>query len=106
MRSEQLGRSTSAPELTNVSQHGFWLLVDEREHFLPFSQFPWFAEATISELSRVERPMPHHLYWPALDVDLHLESIEHPESFPLVSGVRPDKPLPRSASARVRGRRR
>ncbi len=106
MRSEELGKSTSALEVTNVSQHGFWLLVDERESFLPFSQFPWFADATIAELSEVERPMPHHLYWPALDVDLHLESIEHPEAYPLVSGGRPHKSLQRSPSARSRGRRR
>jgi hypothetical protein len=33
----------------------------------------------------VKRPAPHHLYWPDLDVDLAVESIEHPERFPLVS---------------------
>src|SRR5215475_2321541 len=27
----------------------------------------------------------HHLYWPDLDVDLAVESIEHSERFPLVS---------------------
>jgi hypothetical protein len=28
-------------------------------------------------------------YWPELDVDLAVESIRHPEKFPLVSKVRP-----------------
>jgi hypothetical protein len=28
---------------------------------------------------------PEHLYWPDLDIDLSVESIEHPERFPLVS---------------------
>jgi tRNA nucleotidyltransferase/poly(A) polymerase len=56
--------------------------------FLSFRQFPWFADATIAQLSKVERPLLHHLYWPELDVDLHLESIERPESYPLVSGAR------------------
>jgi len=30
-----------------------------------------------------------HLHWPGLDVDLHLESIEHPERFPLLARERP-----------------
>ena len=29
------------------------------------------------------RPQPGHLYWPELDVDLSVESIEHPERYPL-----------------------
>jgi hypothetical protein len=29
----------------------------------------------------------HHLYWPDLDIDLAVESIRHPEKFPLVSRV-------------------
>jgi hypothetical protein len=91
MKSEQLGSSTSVPEVTNVSRHGFWVLLDEREQFLSFQQFPWFAEATISALSNVERPAPHHLYWPTLDIDLHLDSIENPEAFPLVSGAQPNR---------------
>jgi hypothetical protein len=88
MRSEQPGTRTSAPEVTNVSQHGLWLLLDERELFLSFRTFPWFADATIMQLSKVERPSPHHLYWPELDVDLHVESIDRPEAYPLVSAVR------------------
>jgi len=105
MKSEQLGASTSAPEVTNVSQHGFWLLLDGRQRFLPFSRFPWFAQATIAQISKVERPLPHHLYWPELDVDLHLDSIDQPESYPLVSSVRPKTPLRRTATARSHGRR-
>jgi hypothetical protein len=71
--------------VTNVSPHGFWLLVDERELFLPFAAFPWFEDATVRQLGAVERPSPHHLHWPALDVDLALDSLEHPERYPLVS---------------------
>lgn len=85
MRSAKPGRSTSAAEVTNVSPHGLWLLVDGEERFLAFRDFPWFAEATIAQLSKLERPLPHHLYWPDLDIDLHLDSIAEPAAFPLVS---------------------
>ncbi len=74
-----------AAEVTDVSPEGFWLLLDGRELFVPFKQFPWFADATVQQITNVERPNEHHLRWPALDVDLALESIEHPERYPLLS---------------------
>jgi len=77
------GTATSAVEVTNISRHGFWLFVDERELFVPFSEFPWFADAPVRAILAVERPQAHHLYWPELDVDLAVESIEHPHRYPL-----------------------
>lgn len=85
MKSKTHGKDTSVPEVTHISQHGFWLLVDDKELFLPFSEFPWFKEAPVSVILNVEWPQSHHLYWPDLDVDLTVESIEHPERFPLVA---------------------
>lgn|SRR5262245_33999072 len=85
MRSAPPGPSTSPAEVTNVSPHGFWLFVDDRELFVPFKDFPWFRDATIREITNVQLPSPHHLYWPDLDIDLAVESIEYPEKYPLVS---------------------
>ncbi len=79
------GASTLEVEITNVSKHGFWLLLGEEELFVPFSEFPWFKDAPISKLLNVQRPQVHHLYWPDLDVDLAVDSIRHPEQFPLVA---------------------
>ncbi len=90
MRSAEPGTSTSGVELANVSPHGLWLLIDDREHYLPFDVFPWFRDATIGQLSRIERPTCDHLYWPDMDVDLTLESIERPEAYPPVSRARSD----------------
>ena len=85
MTSAALGASTSQVEVTNISGHGFWLLLAEEELFLPFSEFPWFRDAAVGQILQVEQPSSNHLYWPALDVDLAVESIRHPERFPLVS---------------------
>src|SRR5262245_57130413 len=85
MTSGRPGTPTSAVEVTNVSRHGFWLLIGETERFVPFKEFPWFKDARIGELTNVELQSPHHLYWPELDVDLAVDSIEHPERFPLIS---------------------
>ena len=79
------GTVTLAAEVTNVSKHCFWLLLGDNKLAVPFSQFPWFKFATIEQLSNVERPSGNHLYWPAIDIDLSVESIRKPESFPLVS---------------------
>lgn len=78
------GSATSAAEVTNISAHGFWLLLDERELFVPFEEFPWFKQAPVEAILRLERPAPGHLNWPALDVDLGVDAIEHPERYPLV----------------------
>jgi hypothetical protein len=88
-------------EVTNVSPHGFWLFVDDRELFVPFKDFPWFREASVREITNVQLPSSHHVYWPDLDIDLAVESIEHPEKYPLVSQVQRRK---RSEPAKARGR--
>jgi hypothetical protein len=81
------GTITSTVEVTHVSKHGFWVLLDAEELLVPFEHFPWFRNATIEQLSDVEWPAPNHLYWPQLDVDLSVESIRNPLAFPLVSKV-------------------
>ena len=80
-----VGTSTLAAEVTHVSRHGFWLLLNGEELLLPFADFPWFRQATIEQLSDVSWPSPDHLYWPRLDVDLSLASIRDPAAFPLVA---------------------
>jgi hypothetical protein len=72
-------------EVTHVSTHGLWLLLGDEELSVPFSEFPWFKQATIEQLADVQRPTANHLYWPQLDVDLAVESIRNPGAFPLVS---------------------
>ena len=102
MRSVQRGKRTFGAEVTNVSSHGLWVLLDTRELFLSFQMFPWFRESPIGKVMRVEWPSPEHLYWPELDIDIAVESIEHPERFPLVSEVRPNSTLQRTGRRTAR----
>ena len=96
MKSARRGEDTSQVEVSGISAHGIWLYLGDREAFLPFADFPWFREALVAGVLHVERPQPHHLHWPDLDIDLDVESIEHPEKYPLVS----------RAPARERGRKK
>lgn len=80
-----LGNNTSEAEVTHISRHGLWLLLGGRELFMPFEHFPWFRDASVAAVQDVEWQHSRHLYWPQLDVDIAVESIEHPERFPLVA---------------------
>jgi hypothetical protein len=77
------GVATSQCEVTSISQFGFWLLLDDREYFVPFADYPDFQSASIRQIYEIERIAPDQLYWPALDVDIDVRSLEYPESFPL-----------------------
>jgi hypothetical protein len=81
------GTTILAVEVTHVSKHGFWILISDEELLIPFEQFPWFRKATIEQISEVQRPTLDHLYWPALDIDLSVQSIRNPAAFPRVSGA-------------------
>jgi hypothetical protein len=70
-------------EVTNISNHGLWILIKDKELFLSYEQFPWFKDKTINDIIKVESLGQDHLYWKNLDVDLSIEMIEHPERFPL-----------------------
>src|SRR5688572_29937149 len=81
MKSQRHGARDSEVEVTNISGHGFWLWLAGREVFISFTEFPWFADAPVAKIVHVEWPSEDHLYWPDLDVDLSVRSIEHPEEF-------------------------
>ena len=82
------GINTLEAEVTNISKHGFWLFITGSEYFLPYTSFPWFRKATIEEISTLEFLHKTHLYWPLLDIDLHLDAIINPENYPLIDKER------------------
>ena len=52
MQSAPSGPGTSPVEVTNISPHGFWLFVGDRELFVPFQEFPWFRDASVREIHK------------------------------------------------------
>ena len=83
MSSEPLGISTSEVEVTGISAHGVWLLIGEEEVFLSYEDFLWFKYVSVREILNVQEPTHGRFYWPDLDVDLGMETIRHPDRFPL-----------------------
>ena len=109
MKSARRGRSISATEVTNVSNHGLWLWIGEREVFLSYDRFPWFKAAPVGHVLNVQRLNSEHLHWPDLDIDIHIESIDDPGKYPLSSQLglngRGTRPLRKSVT-RTRPSRR
>ena len=83
MSSRPQGIASSGVKITNISSHGVWLLLGDCELFMSYENFPWFKDAPIGKALNVEEKSPGHLYWPDLDIDSGVETIEHPERFPL-----------------------
>ena len=83
MKLKKLGKNTSA-EVSHISPHGIWILVNQKEYLLSFSDYPWFAEATIRQIHHLELLHGTHLRWPDLDVDIELLALENPAAYPLV----------------------
>ena len=84
MKASTRGVNTSQVEVSNIAQFGLWVLVQSKEYFLPYDDFPWFRNATIDQILKVELLHQDHLYWPALDVDLCVDSLAEPGKFPLI----------------------
>ena len=85
MKSETLGADTLEVEVTHISTHGIWLLLRQLEYFISFENFPWFKDASVSAIQNVNLLNSNHLYWVDLDIDLAVESIEHPERLPVIA---------------------
>jgi hypothetical protein len=84
MISSQPGNGISLNEVTNIEPLGFWVLVDDREYFIPFADYPVFQDASIQQIFQMRRVSPTQLYWPDLDADIEIEGLEQPEHYPLV----------------------
>ncbi|PWF39557.1 DUF2442 domain-containing protein [Massilia glaciei] len=68
----------SCVEVTSIGAHGFWLQFNDEEIYLTFVEFPRFEHATVAQIFRVECASASRLYWPALDLDIGLESMRNP----------------------------
>jgi hypothetical protein len=70
-------------EILNISKFGIWTLVNQHEYFMPYSEYPWFQKATVSQIYNVQLQHGKFLRWPDLDVDLELAVLVDPSKYPL-----------------------
>ena len=77
------GTSTSLSEVTNISSFGFWLLVEDKEYFVPFEDYPEFLAASVAQIYHMQQIGPDQLHWPDLDIDIEINALAQPEQYPL-----------------------
>ncbi len=82
MKSEPIGKNTLVKVL-GLTPHGLWLFAQGEEHFLSYTEFPWFENAPVKSVFKVEQQGRDGFCWPELDVDLSMDGIKHPEKYPL-----------------------
>jgi len=84
MAFEKHARNVLQVEVSQIDGRGLWLCVQDKEYFLPYDEYPWFRDAKVRDILDVAVAHGHHLHWPSLDVDLEIDSLEHPENYPLL----------------------
>ena len=67
-----------------INAQGIMLTVDGNDYFLSYNRVPWMKNAPISSVLNVQREGRTAIAWPDLDVDLEIESLKHPERYPLI----------------------
>ena len=75
--------NTSASVLM-INAQGIMLSVLGRDYFLSYNRIPWMKDARISDVLNVRISGRSAIEWPSLDVDLEIESLMHPERYPLI----------------------
>ena len=67
-----------------INAQGMLITVQGQDYFLSYNRVPWLRDARISSVLNVRMSGPRAIEWPDLDVDLEIESLRHPERYPLV----------------------
>ena len=75
--------NTSASVLM-INAQGIMLSVCGHDYFLSYNRVPWMQDAPIRSVLNVQMSGPEAIEWPDLDIDLEIDSLRHPERYPLV----------------------
>ncbi len=59
-----------SPTIYRIDINGFWLLVDNKEYFVSFDDYPSFKQARVEQVFAIEHQGLSQFYWPDLDVDI------------------------------------
>lgn len=74
----------SSVKIHSITSDGIFLSVIGKDYFLSFNRVPWFKNATLSDIMNVSMYGHMAIKWNNLDVELEIDSLNHPEKYPLV----------------------
>lgn len=67
-----------------INDKGIMLSVKGNDYFFSFNRIPWIKSASIMDALDVKMSGRNAIEWPKLDVDLEIDSLKHPERYPLI----------------------
>lgn len=67
-----------------INAQGMMLSVLGQDYFISYNRMPWLRDARISSVLNVRMAGRNAIEWPELDIDLEIESLKHPERYPLI----------------------
>ena len=75
---------TEMNPIVAINREGIMISLEGNNYFLSYNRVPWMKDATINEVLDVRMSGNNAIEWPKLDVDLEVESLRHPERYPLL----------------------
>ena len=67
-----------------INGQGIMISVFGQDYFLSYNRIPWMRDASINDVLNIQMCGKEAIEWPALDVDLEIDSLRHPERYPLI----------------------
>ena len=67
-----------------INNQGIMISVAGNDYFLSYNRVPWLKDATVRNILNIKMLGKNAIEWPDLDIDLEVESLKHPERYPLV----------------------
>ena len=67
-----------------INDKGLMISVQGQDYFLSYNRIPWMRNASIADALNVQMSGRNAIERPNLDVDLEIESLKHPERYPLL----------------------
>lgn len=76
--------SNTSANVLMINDKGLMLSVLGQDYFISFNRLPWMKDAAIRDVLDVRMCGDDAIEWPKLDIDLEIDSLKHPERYPLV----------------------
>lgn len=67
-----------------INAQGIMISVCGNDFFISYNRMPWLKDARISDVLNIRMAGRNAIEWETLGVDLEIESLRHPERFPLI----------------------
>ncbi|MDY5238399.1 MAG: DUF2442 domain-containing protein [Bacteroides helcogenes] len=78
------GLQNTSVSVLMINAQGIMLSVQGNDFFISYNRMPWLRDARISDVLNVRMSGRSAIEWETLGVDLEIESLKHPERYPLI----------------------